>query len=90
MAAGGAPEVDKHSYYLWRFMINPRYQKRGYGRDAMKFLLDYILTFPDGKEEFWSTSYVEGNDIAAKLYREFGFEENGEKYEDDTVVVMKL
>ena len=86
----GAPEIDKHSYCLWRFMIDCRYQKRGYGRDAMKLLLDYILTFPDGKEDFWSTSFVEGYDIAAKLYKEFGFEENGEKDGDETVAVMKL
>ena len=29
------PEVYAHSYCLWRFMIDQRYQKRGYGRDAM-------------------------------------------------------
>ena len=86
----GCPEIDKHSYCLWRFMIDYRYQKRGYGRDALKLLLDFILTFPDGKEDFWSTSYVEGNDIAAKLYKEFGFEENGEKDGDEIVAVMKL
>ena len=71
-------------------MIDHHYQKRGYGRDALKLLLDYILTFPDGQEDFWSTSYVEGNDIAAKLYKEFGFEENGEKDGDEIVAVMKL
>ena len=71
-------------------MIDYRYQKRGYGRDAMKLLYDYILTFPDGKEELWSTSYVEGNDNAAKMYRDLGFEPNGEKDEDEIVLVMKL
>lgn len=86
----GVAEVEKHSYCLWRFMIDHRYQKRGYGRDALKLLLDYILTFPDGKEEVWSTSYVEGNDIAAKLYREFGFVDNGEKDEDELIAVFRL
>ena len=86
----GMPEVDKHSYCLWRFMIDQRYQKRGYGRDAMKLLYDYIITFLDGKEDFWSTSYVEGNDIAAKMYRDLGFEPNGEKDEDEIVLVYKL
>ena len=33
---------------------------------------------------------MEGNDIAAKLYREFGFEENGEKDGDEIVAVIKL
>ena len=86
----GMLEVDKHSYCLWRFMIDHRYQKSGYGRDALKLLWDYIQTFPDGKEDVWSTSYVEGNDIAAKLYHEIGFVENGEKDDDELVAVMQL
>ena len=71
-------------------MIDHRYQKRGYGRDAMKLLYDYILTFPDGEEKVWSTSYVEGNDIASKMYRDLGFEENGEKDGDEIVLVLNL
>ena len=86
----GMADVYRHSYNLWRYMVDQRYQKRGYGRDALKLLLDYIRTFPDGEEELWSTSWVEGNDIAAKLYRDFGFEENGEKDGDEIVAVFKL
>ena len=56
----------------------------------MKLLYDYIMTFPDGKEDLWSTSYVDGHDIASKMYRDLGFEENGEKDDDEIVLVMKL
>ena len=83
-------EVYRHSYNLWRFMIDQRYQKRSYGRDALKLLLDYVLSFPDGKEELWSTSWEPENEVAAKLYRDFGFVENGEKDGDEIVAVMKL
>ncbi len=83
-------EVYRHSYCLWRFMIDQRYQKRGYGRDALKLLFDYVMSFPDGKEELWSTSYEPENDVAAKLYHDFGFAENGEKDGDEIVAVLKL
>ena len=83
-------DVYRHSYCLWRFMIDQRYQKRGYGRDALKLLLDYIRSFPDGEEELWSTSWEPENEVAAKLYHDFGFIENGEKDGDEIVAVLKL
>ena len=70
--------------------MDQRYQKRGYGRDALKLLLDYIRTFPDGVESLWSTSWEPGNDVAAKLYHDFGFIENGEKDGDEIVAVLEL
>lgn len=84
------PEVYRHSYELWRFMIDKRYQKRGYGRDALKLLLDYVLSFPDGKETLWSTSYEPENEVAKKLYASFGFVPNGEMDGDEEVAVLDL
>lgn len=86
----GIAEVYSHSYCLWRFMIDERYQRRGYGRDALKLLLDYIRTFPDGVEALWSTSWEPENEVAAKLYHDFGFVENGEHDCDEIVGVMEL
>ena len=90
----GMAEVYRHSYYLWRFMIDQRYQGKGLGRDALHLLLDYVLTFPDGEEAAWSTSYEQENEAAKRLYHSFGFVPNGEKdsdYEDaDDVAVFPL
>ena len=90
----GMAEVYRHSYYLWRFMIDQRYQGKGLGRDALKLLLDYVLTFPDGEEDTWSTSYDGANEAAKHLYTSFGFAPNGEKdssYEDaEDVAVFSL
>ena len=86
----GMAEVYRHSYCLWRFMIDRRYQKRGYGRDALKLLLDYVRSFPDGAEALWSTSWEPENKVAAKLYHDFGFTENGETDGDEIVAVYPL
>ena len=33
-------------YYIWRFMIDKRYQGNGYGKEAMLQALDFIRTVP--------------------------------------------
>ena len=48
---GMEPSADwflRNSYYIWRFMIDKRYQGNGYGREALKLALDFVLTFPAG------------------------------------------
>ena len=85
-----APEAYRNSYTIWRFMIDKRYQKRGYGKEAMKLALDFIRTWPCGKAEYCAISFEPENEVAAKLYHSFGFEENGEMDGDEIVAVLKL
>lgn len=85
-----APEISRNNYSIWRLMIDKRYQKRGYGREAIKLALDFIKTWPCGKAEYCFLSYEPENVVAAKLYHSFGFEENGEMDGDEIVAVLKL
>lgn len=78
------------NYSLWRLMIDRRYQRKGYGREAVKQALAFIRTWPCGKAEYCALSYEPENTVAAKLYRSFGFEENGEMDDDEIVAVLKL
>ena len=85
-----APKSLVNNYSLWRLMIDKRYQKRGYGREAIKQALDFIRTWPCGKAEYCSLSYEPENEVARKLYRSLGFMENGEMDGDEIVAVLKL
>ena len=85
-----APEVLKDNYSIWRLMIDKRYQKRGYGREAIKLALEFIRTWPCGRADYCSLSYEPENEVAAKLYHSFGFTENGEMDENEIVAVLKL
>ena len=85
-----APGSLHSNYSLWRLMIDKKYQKRGYGREAIKLALDFIRTWPCGKAEYCSLSYEPNNEVAAKLYHSFGFTENGEMDGDEIVAVLKL
>lgn len=85
-----APEVYKNNYTIWRFMIDKRYQKRGYGREALQLAVDFIRTWPCGKAESCAVSWEPDNKTAAKLYHSFGFVENGEMEGDEIVAVLSL
>src|SRR4030042_100331 len=41
---------DEAVYFLWRYMIDGRYQKMGFGKTAMDLLLGYVRTRPGAKE----------------------------------------
>ena len=85
-----APEVYRNNYTIWRFMIDKRYQHRGYGREALKLAIEFVKTLPCGEAEYCALSYSTRNKPAKEFYRSFGFVENGEKDGGEIVAVLKL
>ena len=87
-------KMAKKSYCLWRFMIDKRYQRKGYGRKAMQLALDYIRTFPCGEAETVWLSYEPENEVAKKLYASFGFIEQPQWYNgedgEEIPAILKL
>ncbi len=73
-------------YYLWRFMIDERYQGRGYGRVAIGLVVDHVRTLPNATELL--VSWVPADGGPEPFYRGLGFEPTGEV--DDGEVVAKL
>jgi diamine N-acetyltransferase len=65
----------KGYYTLWEFMIDHKYQNKGYGRQALKLGLEFV------RKKFGSvdiyTGVTPGNIIAKKLYESVGFESTG-------------
>ena len=56
-------------------MIDQRYQKKGYGRQALQLALDYIRTCPAGPAAYCWLSFEPENEAARRLYRSCGFVE---------------
>lgn len=90
LGGGDDPPIAADSYCFWRFMIDKRYQGRGYGRQALRASLDYMRTRPWGPAEYCWLTYVAGNEAAAALYRSEGFRETGETIGKELVCVLKL
>ena len=85
-----APAIAKNNYNLWRFMIDERYQGKGYGKAAMKQILDFIASEPCGPSEYCWLSYESENTAAKALYSSFGFAETGEWDGEEIIAALKL
>ena len=75
----------KDQYTLWKFMIDERYQNRGYGRAALGLAVQFLVEHFHVKEVY--TAYISSNRVARELYASFGFRETGEV--EDNQVEMK-
>ena len=75
---GFFPYEDTHGrVWLDRFLIDNRYQGKGYGEAALKLLITRLFC-----EYQCNTIYLslyQQNKHAYHLYTSFGFQENGEK-----------
>lgn len=84
------PSFYENNYCLLRLMIGKQYQRRGYGREAMKVILDYIRTFPAGPAQYCWIPYEADNLVAKRLYEGFGFRDSGEICDNEPVLLLKL
>jgi diamine N-acetyltransferase len=65
-------------YFLWRFMIDERYQGHGFGRRAIELLLEHVRGRPGAKELLLSC--VPGEAGPENFYRKLGFETTGKMH----------
>jgi diamine N-acetyltransferase len=72
-------------YYLWRFMIDARYQRSGVGRRALELLLEHLKKRPGASVLY--TSCVPGEGSPGPFYEKMGFVYTGE--EDGGELVMR-
>ena len=65
----------KEYYTLWEFMIDEKYQNKGFGREALKLGINFV------KEKFNPdsiyTGVAPGNSVAKGLYESVGFAATG-------------
>lgn len=74
-------------YWLWRFMIDEKFQGKGYGRAALD---EIIACFKTQGADHMLLSTGEDNTAALSLYHRFGFAETGEMNDDEIVLRLDL
>lgn len=80
-----------HSHFqglILRLMVDEKYQGKGYGRAAMKSILEMFQT--DKNISSVCITYEPENEAARKLYASLGFEETGELMENEVVALLRL
>ena len=75
---------------LWRFMLDQRYQGRGFGRRGLDLVCDHLRK-RNGVSKILS-SYVPGPDGPEAFYLAYGFRKTGRKRNDgrETEIVFPL
>lgn len=73
---------------IYRFMIDRKYQGKGYGRTALSKALEEIRAIP-GVNRI-SIRYMPKNRVAKPFYASFGFVEVGRDRDGEMIAVLKL
>ena len=81
-------EPAERKYYLWRFMVDHRYQKLGHGTRALTQVIDYVRQRPGAHELL--TSVVPGEGSPGSFYEKLGFAYTGEMDEGERVMRKPL
>ena len=83
-------DYDVPEYDIWHMMIDETRQGKGYGKEALKRVLEYIETQPFGESNRVALTCNQQNDPGLRLYRSLGFKETGNVDEDEIELVKLL
>ena len=79
---------EKREYFLWRFMIDARYQGLGFGRRALQLVIDHVRARPNATELVTSVVQAEGGPQG--FYEGLGFELTGAYEEGEALMRLRL
>ena len=81
-------DYDIPEYNIWHMMIDERYQGKGFGREALSKVLDYIKTKPFGNCVRVTLTCNKDNEKALNLYMGMRFTQTGVEDEDEIELSM--
>jgi diamine N-acetyltransferase len=81
-------DMEKPMYYLWRFMIDGRYQGLGLGARAMELVIDQVRSLPEATHLY--LSYVPLPGGPGEFYRRIGFVDTGKVEHGEVEAVLAL
>jgi diamine N-acetyltransferase len=75
-------------YYLWRLLIDRRFQGRGYGTAALDLIVEHVRMRPDARTLL--TSHVVGPGSPVTFYKQYGFRLTGQAHEGEPILELDL
>lgn len=79
-------DEDDGEYWIYRIMIDKKYQSRGYGKKALSKLLEIIKEDKTHNRIFLGVH--KENTCAVKLYRSFGFDFTGQVFGKEDIMML--
>ena len=75
-------------YFLWRLLIDERFQRRGYGTATLDAVVAYVRERPNGDALITSAGQGEGS--PQPFYERYGFVPTGEVMDGEVVLRLDL
>lgn len=75
-------------YFLWRLLIDERFQRRGHGTQALDAVVAELRTRPRGNVLFTSAAAGEGSPLS--FYERYGFVRTGQIFDDEIVLRLDI
>lgn len=83
-------DYDEQTYNIWHMMIDEHFQGNGYGKEALKQVLNYISLKPFGASKTVLMTCNPENEVAYHLYHQLGFTETGRRDDDEVELGIRL
>jgi diamine N-acetyltransferase len=68
-------DEDDHEYWIYRMMIDQKHQGKGFGKEAIKLVIDDIRNIKEDRHQTITLSYEPTNEHAKLIYEKMGFQE---------------
>ncbi|HVQ19276.1 MAG TPA: GNAT family N-acetyltransferase [Actinomycetes bacterium] len=75
-------------YFLWRLLIDTRWQGRGYGRATLDLVVDYLRSQPGAEKLLTSAQPGQGSPLG--FYLKYWFSLTGAMFDDEQVIELLL
>lgn len=82
-----ALEEDTPSYYLWRFMITPPHQNKGYGKQVLDMM---VQKCKDENIRYLHVSCTRNDPMPYDMYIKYGFEDTGRVEDGEQVLKLSI
>ena len=88
MIADEVRSPDYTPHYLWKLLIDERYQRQGFGTATLDLIVEYFRGRPG--VEVLSTRAGQGDGSPIAFYERYGFENTGEVSDDEVLLRLRL
>lgn len=87
MIADEVGRPDYIAHYLWKLLIDERYQHRGFGTATLGLIVDYFRK--RGVAAMW-TSAGQGEGSPVTFYERYGFRRTGDLHADEILLRLEI
>jgi diamine N-acetyltransferase len=88
MIADEVASPDYIPHYLWKLLIDERYQRQGFGTATLDLIVEYFRGRPG--VDVLTTSAGQGDGSPIAFYERYGFERTGEASDGEVVLRLRL